>query len=148
MSVSLVLLGIRVLRRGRRAAGEQRPRGQRPLQGYGAVRQTNVHAGPWAAAAAGPGSGAVNTAFGVAAGAGLPLSGAHKQKRRRRTRNRRRRRRHRRGSPPPAGDTNETGLVDTEIAVAAVAVADNSERDKHSSLDHVMSRALQTLTRR
>jgi len=141
MSVRLVLLGILVLRRGRKAAVEQRSRGQRPRRGCVAVRRTNALVGIWVA---GADSDAVNNAFGVVAGAGLRSTGVHKQRRRRRPTRRRRRRRLR--SSPPAGRTKEVGLVGSVHCV--VAAVDNSERDKHSSLGRATSRELPTLTSR
>ena len=131
-SVSLVLLGIPVMRKARRAAVEQRSRGQWMLQGCGAVRRTSIHTGTDAA-------GAVNGAFGVAAGVGLPSTGAHRQKHLRcRTTPRCR-------WPPPAAHTNQAGLVHDEVA-PAVVVADHSAPGKRNSFDHRTSRALPNQT--
>lgn len=142
------------------AAVEQSSRDQRPLRGCVAVQRTNGHVGTWVAVAAahpGPGvagvaaagaagaDGAVNSASGVVEAAGHRSTGAHTRRRRRRPT----RRRHlRRRSSPPAGRTNETGLAAAVHAAVAVAAAafDNSERDKHSSSGHAMSRVLPTLT--
>jgi len=115
---------ILVLRRSLREAVEQRSRGQRLLQGRGAVRRTSVHAGTYIADV---GIDFLDSEFGAAAG-------AHKQGRLRR--------RTRRSSPAP--HANQACLLRPEIFLA-VAAADQSGSDKHSSLDHAAALALLSL---
>ena len=103
---------------------EQRSRDQRLLQVREAVRRINVHAGTYIADV---GIDSLDSAFGAAAG-------GHKQGGLRR--------RTRRSSPAP--HTNQACLLRPEI-VPAVAAADPSASDKHSSLDHAAALALLSL---